>query len=149
MSNPATYSALNQLLIDLARSLLQYVGECWPWSGSATQDAQRKIEELVEIQKQQVGELAELLDDAGWTIDKGSYPTEYTDLHYVALSFLLDQLIQNQRELVDEAKRTLAACQSHAEARRLVSEIQSAQYAILQDLEILAQTTAQDSTRFA
>jgi hypothetical protein len=149
MSNPATYSALNQLLIDLGRSLLQYVGECWPWAGSKTQDAQRKIEELVQIQKQQVGELAELLDDAEWTIDKGTYPTEYTDLHYVALSYLLDQLIQNQREVVEEAQRTLAACQSHPEARRLVSEIEATQHKILEDLESLAKTTTQDSTKFA
>jgi hypothetical protein len=148
MSNAATCSALNQLLIDLGRSLLQYVGECWPWAGAKTQEAQRQIDELVQIQKRQVGELAELLDEAEWTIDKGTYPTEYTDLHYVALSYLLDQLIQNQRELVDEAKRTLAACQGDPEARALVSEVQTTQQKILKDLEILARTTAQDSTRF-
>lgn len=149
MSNAATYSALNQLLIDVGRSLLQYVGECWPWSGSKSQDAQRKIEDLVEIQQRQVGELAELLDDAEWTIDYGTYPTEYTDLHYVALSFLLDQLIQNQRELVEESKRTSSACEVHSEARQLVSEIEATQQAILNELEVLGQTMAQDSTIFA
>lgn len=148
MSSPSTYSALNRLLIELGRSLLQYVGECWPWAGTRTQEAQRKIEELVQIQRQQFIELGELLDEADWTIEKGSYPTEYTDLHYVALSYLLDQLVQNQNAVVEETRRTLAACESDPDARTLVGEIHAAQQKILDELKALAQTTAPDSTKF-
>jgi hypothetical protein len=149
MSDASTYAALNQLLIDLGRSLLQYVGECWPWSGTESQDAQRKIEALVEIQKDEVLQLGELLDEADWTIDQGTYPTEYTDLHYVALSYLLDQLVQNQRDIVEEAQRVLTQCESHAQARRLVSEIHSAQQRILDEIQTLAQSTSRhDSTKF-
>lgn len=148
MTSASTYAALNQLLIDLGRSLLQYVGECWPWAGTNTQDAQRKIEELVQIQKQQVAEIGQMLDEAELTVEKGTYPTEYTDLHYVALSYLLDQLVQNQKELVEETAQTLARCESDPDARRLVTEIQTTQQRILEELQNLAKTTSQDSTKF-
>ena len=79
-----------------------------------------------------------MLYEADWTIDFGSYPTEYTDLHYVALDFLLDQLIHNQLALVEDARRTLPACEGHPEAEKLVGEIQKTQESIAQELQALA-----------
>jgi hypothetical protein len=149
MSDADTYSALNHLLIELGRSLLQYVGECWPWTDPNTTEEQQKIQMLVVKQELQVAELANLLHDANWSTDYGTYPTEYTDLHYVALGYLLDQLIQNQQALLEEAKRTLAACQDDPAARKLVGAIQSTQQTILDELQILAQSTLQDSTKFS
>jgi hypothetical protein len=149
MPNASTFIALNQLLIDLGRSLLQYVGECWPWSGYETEETHRKIDELVAIQRQDVLQLGMLLDEAQWTIEKGTYPTEYTDLHYVALSYLLDQLVLNQKAIVEEAQRAKAQCEGDPEARKLVSEIHSTQQRILAELEALAQSTSRkDSTKF-
>ncbi len=139
MTDTSTYAALNDLLINLGRSLLQYVGECWPWTDPDTEDEHQKINELVAAQKRQVGQLAEMLIDAEWNVDYGTYPTEYTDLHYVALTYLLDQLIQNQQYLVEEARRTLLACEGDPEAKKLVGEIQSQQQTILHELEKLTQ----------
>ncbi len=142
MTDASTYAALNELLINLGRSLLQYVGECWPWSDPDTQEAQHKIDELVRIQKSQTARLAYLLYEADWTIDFGTYPTEYTDLHYVALGYLLDQLVHDQLELAQEAERTLPACQDDPEAKRLVGEIQAVQQTIAHELQALAKKTA-------
>jgi hypothetical protein len=58
MSDASTNAALNELLINLRGSLLQYVGECWPWSDPETTEAQRKIDELVRIQEKQIAQLA-------------------------------------------------------------------------------------------
>lgn len=141
MSQTSTYAALNQLLIDLGRSLLQYVGECWPWTDPETTVEQQKIDELVQIQKHQIAQLANLLYQAEWPIQYGAYPTEYTDLHYVALSYLLHQLVINERALVEEAKRTLPMCEGHPEAKKLVGEIQSLQQTIAHELENMATKT--------
>lgn len=138
MSDATMYAALNDLLINVGRSLLQYVGECWPWSDANAQDEQQAIDRLVQRQKQQVGQLANLLRDAEWSTDYGSYPTEYTDLHYVALDYLLDQLIQNQRGLVEDANAALSACEGDPEAKKLVGEIQAVQRTIAAELESLA-----------
>ncbi len=138
MSDVSTYAALNDLLINVGRSLLQYVGECWPWADAHKDEAQRKIQELVKQQERQIAQLTELLYEADWTIDFGSYPTEYTDLHYVALDFLLDQLIHNQESLVEDARRTLPACEEHPGAEKLVAEIQRGQESIAQELKALA-----------
>jgi hypothetical protein len=147
MSDASTYSALNELLINVGRSLLQYVGECWPWSDPDSREAQHKIDELVRIQKTQVVQLANVLNHAEWTIDFGTYPTEYTDLHYVALDYLLDQLIQNQEGLIEEAKRTLPDCEGSPEAKRLVGEIDSVQHTIVQELRTLAKSPAPNRTK--
>ena len=147
MSDASTYQALNELLINLGRSLLQYVGECWPWTDPDTAEEERKIKELVEAQRRQVAQLAELLFDAEWNSEYGAYPTEYTDLHYVALTYLLDQLVLNQRALVEEARRTLPFCDD-PEAKRLVGEILSQQQTILHELEQLTEKAppAQEKT---
>ena len=141
------YAALNDLLINVGRSLLQYVGECWPWADANTQDEQQAIDRLVQRQKQQVGQLANLLREAEWSTDYGSYPTEYTDLHYVALDYLLDQLIQNQRGLVEDANATLAACEEDPEAKKLVAEIRDVQNAIADELEALAYEVKSSRTK--
>ncbi len=140
MSNASTYAALNELLINVGRSLLQYVGESWPWADADKGEAHRKVQDLVQRQKRQIRQLVELLYEGEWTIDFGSYPTEYTDLHYVALDFLLDQMIHNQQALVEDARRTLAACEGHPEALKLVAEIQKTQESIAQELEALLKT---------
>jgi hypothetical protein len=141
MPQTSTYAALNQLLIDLGRSLLQYVGECWPWTDPETTAEQQKINELVQLQKHQIAQLTRLLTEADWPVHRGAYPTEYTDLHYVALSYLLHQLVINERALMEEAKRTLPLCEGHPEAKKLVGEIQSLQQTIAHELETLAQKT--------
>ncbi len=142
MSNVSTYSALNELLINMGRCLLQYVGECWPWTDPNTLGEQQRIEELVQQQQHQVASLADLLNAAEWTIDFGTYPTEYTDLHYVALDFLLNQVVQNQQGLAEQARTTRLVCQGHTEAETLLSEIQTLQASIAQSVQSLIDTPA-------
>lgn len=146
MSNETLYATLNDLLIHLGRSLLQYVGECWPWSDRDAQKERAVIEELVQKQKRQTAELANYLHDVEWRIDPGTYPTEYTDLHYVALDFLLTQLIQNQLALVEDAKRVMLVCEPDPAAKQLVGEIQAVQQSIASDLQSLAESRRSKST---
>jgi hypothetical protein len=129
---------LNQLLINLNRSLLQYVGEAWPWTADADSSEQRTIARLVERQKAWIARLADLLAERGWTIDFGVYPTEYTDLHYVALDYLLKSLLSNQTALLADVAQTLMFCRDDVEASTLLNGIRSDQDAALRQLEELA-----------
>ncbi|MCA9071697.1 MAG: hypothetical protein KDA84_22375, partial [Planctomycetaceae bacterium] len=124
-----------------------YVGECWPWTNVDEQKERTAIEEMVQKQKKQTAELVNYLQDAEWLIDHGTYPTEYTDLHYVALDFLLAQLIQNQVALVDDAKKVLTVCDADPAAKQLVGEIQAVQQTIASDLQSLVESRRSESTK--
>jgi len=129
---------LNDLLIDLGRSLLQYVGESWPWTGYDEADEQAAIDTLVAEQKASVQALAELLVAREHFIDPGSYPTEYTSLHYVALDYLLSQLVAEQRELVEECAALSGEAHDDPEAGPLLAQIADQAAAHLTRLEALA-----------
>ena len=96
MAEPQNNSELNLLLINLGRSLLQYVEACSPWYGDETQG--NPLDELVIAQKDNLALLTDLLIQRRWNIDFGSFPTEYGDLHFVALDYLILQLIENQEQ---------------------------------------------------
>jgi hypothetical protein len=65
----------------------------------------------------------------------------------VALDYLLDQMIQNQEGLTQEARRTLPDCEGSPEAKRLVGEIESVQQTIAGELRTLAKNPAPGQTK--
>jgi hypothetical protein len=132
-------SLLNQLLIALHRSLLQYIGDAWPWVDTTDEAERTKLLSLVEAQRKHNERLIELLIDRGWSLDFGTYPTEYTDLHYVALSYLLKQLIASEQSLIGEIDRTLQGCAGDSEAVRLLERISAEQRRIVGELTSLGQ----------
>lgn len=96
---------LNLLLIRLLRSLLQYTAECWPWASVDESGEQQAIADMGQSQLVYVHRLVDLLVERGWPIDFGTYPTEFTDLHYVGLDFLLGELIADEDKLIAELQR--------------------------------------------
>ena len=145
MAETAINSNLNTLLINLTRSLLQYVGEASPWSQDGAETEQRTIDDLVARQRAQVAALTEFLSARNWPIDFGSYPTEYTDLHYVALDYLLSQVIDNEESLVGDLEGLLETCADDAEVVSLLEPILAEQRAIVSKLKELAASCAKGS----
>jgi len=90
---------LNDLLIDVGRSLLQYVGESCAWTSEDEETERIAIERIVAEQRETVLQIATLLDDRAHRISYGQYPSDYTSLHYVALDYFLDQLAAQQQSL--------------------------------------------------
>ena len=84
MSDPSQ-TALNSALIDMSRSFLQYVAEGWPWVGADQQAVGDQVLALAASQRDDVAAIVELLNDREQFIDFGSFPTEYTDLQFLAL----------------------------------------------------------------
>lgn len=133
----ATSADLNRLVVDLGRSLLQYVGESWPWVPGDAARAEEALQRLVQRQRESVARLTELLIRRNGSIDFGTFPTEYTDLHYVALDYLLEQLIESEQGLVAEVEHARAGCDD-AEASPLLDEILADERGILEELRQLA-----------
>ncbi len=101
MTNQPTESSINEALIGLSRSFLQYVAESWPWVDESAGRIEEQVQILAGRQRQDVSELVHLLTDRDWPIDFGTFPTEYTDLHFISLSTLFDWLSNGQRQIAD------------------------------------------------
>ncbi len=139
MNSSELNDRLNDLLIDLNKSLLQYAQEAWPWSGrEESETVRQQLKELAASQRQSAAELVDLLDRRGHFVDLGTYPEEYTSLHYVSLEYLLDLLAVNASDLVEtiEAVRQVAA--QDEEAASLLDEILKRQRAAAEELATLS-----------
>jgi hypothetical protein len=128
---------LNGVLILLRRSLLQYAGEAWPWTGSGSAEPRAEVDALIASQAERVRKLADLLDDRRWTIDFGAF-RDFTDLHYLSLTFVLPHLVDNERTIVREIELALPACTGDSAATALVAETLVGESQALTELERLA-----------
>ncbi|MEX0704440.1 MAG: hypothetical protein WD069_20230 [Planctomycetales bacterium] len=142
MPDHACDAVLNRVLVDLGRSLLQYVGECWPWTPESEEDVRRALDGLVERQREQAARLVELLSRREWPIDFGAYPTAYTDLHYIALDHLLKLLGESESRLLEEVERSAAECAGDAAAAATLAGVAAAQREIVEELRGLCRGEA-------
>ena len=106
---------LNPLIVTVGRSFLQYVRESWPWAGD---DALSRRDQVLSMAGRQQCDVARLVNEqlaCGYEVDFGTFPTEYTDLHYIDLDNLLDQLVSNQKKVVSTLEDFAGAgCESVA-----------------------------------
>ncbi len=137
MSQSQVNAALHHLLVELDSGLLQYVGESWPWTPD-TSSSQKRFTALVERQKADIGELVELLQERRWTVNFVGYPTDYTDLHYCSLEYLVRQTQRALTRHLESIRRTLDAVRGDAEAVDVVSRILADHESIESELKSLA-----------
>ncbi len=149
MTNPATESIINEALIGLSRSFLQYVSESWPWVDEADRGIEEQVQVLAARQRQDVSELVRLLMERDWPIDFGTFPTEYTDLHFISLSTVFTWLQNGQQQIAERLTGILERLQeaSDSEAVSMIEAIIMQQNDLgtaLQELQQqLAESTAQ------
>lgn len=127
---------LNDLVVDLGKSLLQYVWEGNAWT--ADPELARKLQEWAEIQQQDVGRLVEFLWNRGWVVDLGTYPTDFTDLQFLSLKYLLPKLSVSQDRLVAELDEAVHTCVDDPEAVALLREILESERRIATQLRSVA-----------
>lgn len=138
MTESFVNAELNRVLVVLRRSLLQYMGECWPWTDPRHQAVRERFDRLISRQEANIASLVEQLIRRGWHVDFGVFPTEFTDLHYVALDFLLTQAIKNQQAAVAEVQAGLAACAGDPEAFAHLQHIAAVERDNLDELKAMA-----------
>lgn len=112
---------LNELVVDLGRSLLQYAAEVSPWAktGALADEMAR----LAARQRESVGKLVDLLASRGWFVDFGVYPTDYGDLHFLSWNYFVPKLQQSQEALVAELDEAVHTCIDDAEAVMVLREV--------------------------
>lgn len=135
---------LNDLLVDLHYSLLQYVAETSPWSQQPA--AAAVVETLAAQQQRHVARLVDLLRTRNWSIDFGTYPSEYTDLQYLSVEFFLPRLIAAQLAVVTELDEAVHTCIDDAVAVTLLRDILVGEQEILTQLQQLQPQAALAAT---
>lgn len=141
MKGQANEKLINTVLINLSRSFLQYLSESSPWVRGELAAVGRELESLAATQREDVRILAELLDSREFPVDFGAFPTEYTDLQFLALQSLMAGLIHSQEgQLASLADASSALERSgDTSAAAAVASIQNHQQKLLQSLHELNQ----------
>lgn len=129
---------LNQLLIDVGRSLLQYAGHCSSWASRKQAVIEQQFPKLVAEQQHHIAQLSDLLTERRWTIDFGGFPATYTDYHFLSLTYLLKLIVVNQRALLVELEEAAHTCVDDPEAASLIGEILTSERQITEQLQTMA-----------
>jgi len=123
MAENESNDRLSGLLVELSRSLLQYAGESWPWSDAKQSEQRHVVDQLISRQRVQIGRLAELIASRQRIVEFGTYPTNYTDFHYVGLDCILRKLVENESAIVASLDEALIAASQDEEAVGLLGQI--------------------------
>jgi len=147
MTDQDNNNLLNNVVISMAHSLLQYIAEAAAWVQISAEGLEEQVRVLAARQRQDVSELADLLIEREYSIDFGTYPTEYTDLQFLSLEKLMSSLRHGQASVVGEISDTLAVLKEvgDSEAVEMLSAIEIREQEIataLQDLSSELQATA-------
>lgn len=107
---------LNNTLILMSCSFLQYVSESWPWVRFEATSIEEQVRVLAARQRQDVGEIVSLLSAREYHIDFGSFPTEYTDQQFLGLNVLIGRLKQSQKLICDRVSSSSVSLQTAGDA---------------------------------
>lgn len=129
---------LNNVLILLRCSLVQYVAECWPWSSRDAVAARQVVLGAAAEQTQLVEQIAELLTERRWCLDPGTFPDEFTEWNFVSLAYLWPKLIADQEFVVEELTEAAHECVDDRVGARLLAAARDSQQTILEGLRAAA-----------
>ena len=137
MSDSNTTLALNSALAALSSSLVQYSGECRPWTNSDDDSELAALDLFRRRQQLQIARLVELLGQRGDTVELGRFPTRYTDLHFISLENLYPRLIANQQSILETLDKSATLCRDDDTASGLIADALAEEQRTLEELGTL------------
>jgi hypothetical protein len=147
MMNQDNEILLNGVLIQMARSFLQYISESSPWvAGDAASD-EAQVNVLAARQRQDVAEIAALLDQREHYIDFGSFPTEYTDQQFLSLQSVMSGLKRSHESVCSRISKTIVSLRNNgdSEAVELLTALEAHERDILCAISEIEKTLATHS----
>jgi hypothetical protein len=125
------------------RSLLQYVGEAYPYAPHQAEPAVHRLMALAKDQNAAVGRLVRYLQRHHATPPLlGSFPTEFTSTNFVALMHLLPPLQKDEERGIAELERSLATLPI-AEIHALLADYLQSKRRALETLNDICKLDAQ------
>jgi len=138
-----SFDLLHDLFGQMYRSLLQYVGESWPWS-----PVQKETEEHVFLQQlltsrmKDVKLLAEYLAAHRIPLFPPQYPVTFTDLQYLSLEHLIGEVTEDEVVLLSQLEAATVKLQTFPEACELVKGIVANEKKIVEQLRSFSAKSA-------
>ena len=138
-----TESVLNNVLIDMACSFMQYVAESSPLVCAQEQSIGEQFLVIAARQRQDVADIVSLLTEREHHVDFGSFPTEYTDQQFLALDAMLETLKSSQALVLSSIAEGIATTRAAGdeEAAELLAVIEIRQKDAAKALAELQQQT--------
>jgi hypothetical protein len=147
MIDARTQALLQDIVRRASRSMLQYVGESYPWAGDGEAGLLAQIRAVIAEEELAVEGLAGFLRKNRIGIPYlGSYPENFTNLNYVSLDYLMPRLLDWQRGWVAILGRD-AALIADAEAKAEVQKLIAIARRHLEQLEQIAAPHAKAGAR--
>jgi hypothetical protein len=143
MPDNSSIDVLNRMLAILYRSLPMYLNQVSPWMHAGNERAKAVLDQIVADHERDCRRLVEFIIDQRGTIDLGDFPMEYTDLHFLSLEFLTQELVRHQRLDIAGIENCVAWLAKDLYARALAEEILGSERAHLEMLDELAREPAQ------
>ena len=139
---------LNGVLIQMARSFLQYVAECSLWVAADAASDEAQVIVLAARQRQDVADIAALLDAREHSIDFGSFPTEYTDQQFLSLQSVMSGLKRSHESVCNRISIAVVSLRTagDSKAAELLTTIESHERDILRGLTEIEKTLSSHST---
>lgn len=119
----ASPQILNTVLDRLSHTLLQYVGESWPWADPLDSDRQATILGLVRRQQFGAERVLELLTNRRVIVTLGNYRFDGSSLNYCTFEFLKPQLVEDETRLIAELREAVTNVNGDAGAVRLLEQL--------------------------
>lgn len=138
MIDARTRDQLLEIVGRASRSLLQFVGEAFPWTTAEKSQAVDRLQRLVAEEAQATNALARFLQRQHVVVPTlPPYPMAFTSLPFVSLDYLLPHLIAYQRKAVADLERDVREL-GDADARAAVQTVLELKRRHLKQLEELA-----------
>lgn len=134
----SSVALLNRLLAIHYRSFSMYLVDAGPWRAETPLDeeAERVFHAMVFDQKGTCRRIAELVLQRHGAVHLGSYPMEFTDKNFLALDYLVGEILASQRRDLAAMQAVLFALPaSDTAARELTQEAIGAAKAHIETLE--------------
>lgn len=143
MMDPATHSYLQTLIRQEGRSMMQYLGESYPWTTPENEGLLTNLRRMIDEENQMTEEIAKfLLRHRGRPPFLGAYPMSFTNINFISLDHLLPRLVSFQKgrlaELDVQVNKLL-----HEESREQVRKLVEMKKRHLSQLEELTASRAQ------
>ncbi len=135
MSNPETLRQLNRLLTIEFRSLPMYLHDADPWASSSEDVTSDTLANIIADQMQMSQRIAGYIQELDEAPTPGEFPMEFTDLHFLSLDYLRNELLRHQQIAISELEECVAALADDRDARQLAEEALGMERAHLEALE--------------
>jgi hypothetical protein len=137
MNDRQIIELLNRLLAIHTTSFPTYLVCTGPWTRRGDEAASLALSQIVADQQATADRVVQMITDLGGSVASSSYPMLFTDLHDLALEFLLQRLIDYQQHDITSIDACVAELANEPLARALAEESLGAAKGHLESLEEL------------